>query len=244
MFKPAGFWPGEISRSFGTSAKKFSWNQKRLHHDLSQTPLSFLDFGVLDARGGGELISVYGLTKAVCLHVKDNFMGKGKEKDMRSLLHCFWGPWHKSDKAAQASALDRGRCICLWYSVTLPWPHPYPPLTNHKSIASGSKLSHLQHLTNHMLTSGASTFKTAAHRNHNASDKVSSTMKSGPSEALCAGFLPVRTLQFPTNLTYIQLYFYTTLLEKVMSLPCCQVTGLLLVVMVIGGNTMGKWCNR
>lgn len=127
-------------------------------------PASRIGPGVLAARGGGVLICVYGVTKAACLHVKEDFLGK--EKGVKGL-------WRSAGKATQASAFDRGRCICLWYSVVpgpappRPRPNPLLPAPHQPHIHSIRKQSvtfPTPYQSNLMLTSRASTFWTAPGR--------------------------------------------------------------------------------
>lgn len=106
----------EMNKSCETTATKFSWNQNRLHHDLSEDVLCFLiRFRLWGAIRGGELICVYGVTMAPLLHVKkrEKKACLGKGKDVRSLLHCFGGLWRNADKTTTASAFDSRRCIYL-----------------------------------------------------------------------------------------------------------------------------------
>lgn len=88
---------------------------------------SWIGQGYLGTRGGGELICVYGVTKAVCLHVKEDFLGKRR-------IAVSGGLWRGADKATQANAFDRGRCICLWYRIA-PGPGPPGPCPNPLSPA-------------------------------------------------------------------------------------------------------------
>lgn len=147
-------------------------------------------FWVLEGAGNWFVSTKGWQRQRFCMLRKGCFFGW--EKDVRSLLCCFWGHWRDADKATQASMLDRGRCIYLWYSVAPrrapPCPTLIQPPTNLKSIASGSKPSFFQRHSNDTLTSRASTFRTFPCRYHNASDavntKVSRTTKSGRSEVL------------------------------------------------------------
>lgn len=148
----------------GQMPHKFSCNQKRLHHELSEAPLCFLDRpGVFGRwRGAGNwFVCTPWQRRRVCM-LKKSFFGEKERSEVTAALfpRPFGTALIRQHKPAQSTG---GRCICLWYGVA-PCPTPTPPLltrkpppTNITSIASGNKPSLFQLLTNHVLTSRAST---------------------------------------------------------------------------------------